>query len=107
MISEREKYAVTGRNQERAASLAANYQRRKLLVKDLPKAVGHSDFAASYEKGALSTNDVVGAFNRISKFGKMVLTSHLYRLLTPTAFLLTTVLTKASVRMTGTIYMVV
>lgn len=70
VISERKKYAQAGMPRQESASLESHYQRRKLLVKTLPKATGHSDFAASYEKGASSAMDVVGAFNRIAQFGE-------------------------------------
>ena len=72
IVSEREKY----RKQSEALSDIPSYNRKKLLLKELPKVEGGIDFAASYEKGTNSNKDVAAAFSRISAHGEWL--SHIH-----------------------------
>ena len=68
IMSERQKY----QSKKDATAPCAGYRRKKLLQKELPKAEGNSDFAASYSKGGTSSNkDVAMAFSRIAAHGKL------------------------------------
>ena len=67
IVSEREKY----KKQSGALADIPTYNRKKLLLKELPKVEGNIDFAASYEKGTGSNKDVAAAFSRISAHGKL------------------------------------
>ena len=50
------------------------YEKKQLLVKELPKAEGNGDFAASYENLAGKQDEMSMAFRKISAHGKCVYT---------------------------------
>ena len=66
IVSERDKY----RKQSETLSDIPTYNRKRLLLKELPKVEGSVDFATSYEKGTSSNKDVAAAFSRISAHGE-------------------------------------
>lgn len=67
IIAERNKL----KTKKESNSVPEIYQRKKLLHKELPKAEGNGDFAASYEKGAVSFRNTAGAVERMSAFGEL------------------------------------
>ena len=57
------------RQQEKA--FESSYEKKRLLVKDLPKAIGKSDFAAGYVKTVGKSMEMSAAFRKISAHGKL------------------------------------